>query len=229
MSHAAAETCSFSDVLRQDSSKSSTSWADGISTTASWGRYEHLLVGTLRQRKMSRWGNVSSSTHLPLRQGAYEQMLVPASGCLRADTKQLTKCCLNRGGVSSRGITCLVMTLRQTDHFVSSSYIPCVSMLSSMCLRSMHAWCGRHPQTFAKRSIVSRFTCWDDCKRSRSEASFLGSPAEMIAQCKANEAEKTVKGLIDFAAFQSHTIPWDWYTYLHESLISDIIVGLFLI
>jgi len=66
-------------------------------------------------------------------------------------------------------------------------------------------------------------------KPSRSEASFLGSPAEMIAQCKANEAEKTVKGLIDFAAYQSHTIPWDWYIHLHESLISYIIPGLFLI
>ena len=140
---------------------------------------------------------------------------------LNSDTKQLTfNAVLTKGCHHGAGFLLGDDTsLKTTDHFVAicvQCYLPCA------CAQCTHG-AEEFPQAFAKRSIVSVH------KRSRSEASFLGSPAEMIAQCKANEAEKTVKGLIDFAAYQSHTIPWDWYIHLHESLISYIIPGLFLI
>ena len=144
---------------------------------------------------------------------------------LNSDTKQLTfNAVLTKGCHHGAGFLLGDDTsLKTTDHFVASSY--CLRFNAIFHVPALNARMVRKtfPQAFAKRSIVSRFTCWDDCKRSRSEASFLGSPAEMIAQCKANEAEKTVKGLIDFAAYQSHTIPWDWYIHLHESSISYII------
>ena len=92
---------------------------------------------------------------------------------LNSDTKQLTfNAVLTKGCHHGAGFLLGDDTsLKTTDHFVAI----CGSMLSSMCLRSMHAWCGRistslreakhrfGAQTFAKRSIVSRFTCWDDC------------------------------------------------------------------
>ena len=147
---------------------------------------------------------------------------------LNSDTKQLTfKAVLTKGCHHGAGFLLGDDTSLKKQIILWHLHIACVSMLSSMCLRSMHAWCGRHPQSFAKRSIVSRFTCWDDCKRSRSEASFLGSPAEMIAQCKANEAEKTVKGLIDFAAYQTMGLVYSptWTV----DFLYNIIPGLFLI
>ena len=85
----------------------------------------------------------------------------------KPDTKQLTKCCFNRGG----GITGHHLLGDDTSpkrSFCGQFISLCGSMLSSMCLRSMHAWCG------------SEFPA----QPSRSEASWNSvSPAEMIAQC----------------------------------------------
>ena len=205
MSH--DESCSrcqqFLRFLHQDLSKSSTSWADGIWT---WR--------VLRQPEWSPYEKMSRSTHF----------LVPRSFSvlgLNSDTKQLTKCCFNRGA-SSRGITCLVMTLRQNRSF-------CGQFISLAKGYELPTGPLRFNGIFHVPALNARMVRKTSTNVCEAKHRFLGSPAEMIAQCKANEAEKTVKGLIDFAAYQSHTIPWDWYIHLHESLISYIIMGLFLI